>query len=71
MPSFAALEKLHDRLVEKGADICGYSPGKDSTNVMFRDPDGNEMEAIWEPTQEELDRVKATGTALPRLQPQS
>ena len=34
MPSFEALEQLHDRLVAKNADICGYSPAKDSTNDL-------------------------------------
>jgi len=67
MPSFEALEKLHDRLVAKGADICGYSPAKDSTNVMFRDPDGNEMEAIWEPSKEVLATAEKTGVPIPRL----
>ena len=67
MPSFEALEQLHDRLVAKNVDICGYSPAKDSTNVMFRDPDGNEMEAIWEPSQEVLDEAERTGVPIPRL----
>jgi catechol 2,3-dioxygenase len=67
MPSFEALEQLHDRLVAKQADICGYSPAKDSTNVMFRDPDGNEMEAIWEPSKETLEEAERTGVPIPRL----
>ncbi len=69
MDSFEALDQLHNRLLENNVRIGGYSPATNSANVMFFDPEGNEMEAIWEPSQEELDRVKATGTALPRLQP--
>jgi catechol 2,3-dioxygenase len=67
MPSFEALEKLHDRLVERGVRIGGYSPATNSTNVMFFDPDGNEMEAIWEPSQVTLDEAERTGVPIPRL----
>ena len=45
--------------------ISGYSPRQ--MNVMFLDPDGNELEAIWEPPHDELERLKAAG--LPRLEP--
>ena len=64
MPSFAALESLHNRLVAKGAKIVGYSDGQ--CNVMFHDPDGNELECIWEPAPEEMAKMKEAGT-VPRL----
>ena len=67
MPSFEALEQLHDRLVAKDVRIGGYSPATNSTNVMFFDPDGNEMEAIWEPSQETLDEAERSGVPIPRL----
>ena len=67
MPSFEALEQLHDRLVAHNVRIGGYSPATNSTNVMFFDPDGNEMEAIWEPSQAILDEAERTGVAIPRL----
>jgi catechol 2,3-dioxygenase len=66
MGSFEALQALHNRLIEKGATIAGYSPATDSANVMFFDPDGNEIEAIWEPLGEELARLKAAGP-MPKL----
>ena len=67
MPSFEALEQLHSRLVENKVRIGGYSPATNSTNVMFFDPEGNEMEAIWEPSDEILAEATASGTAIPRL----
>ncbi len=37
-------------------------------NVMFHDPDGNELEAIWEPTAEEVAGAEEPGaTPLPML----
>ena len=66
MPSFEELEQLHRRLVDKGARIVGYSDGQ--CNVMFLDPDGNELEAIWEPSPDELERLRAPdGPGLPKL----
>jgi catechol-2,3-dioxygenase len=64
MDSFADLEKVHERLVNSGSKIVGYSPRQ--FNVMFHDPDGNELECIWEPSDEEMERIKAAGP-LPRL----
>jgi catechol-2,3-dioxygenase len=46
MASFADLERLHERLLTAGARIAGYSDRQ--CNVMFLDPDGNELEAFWE-----------------------
>ena len=66
MNSFADLEQLHQRLLAAGAQIAGYSDRQ--CNVMFLDPDGNELEAIWEPSAEELARLTAPGgPGLPRL----
>jgi catechol-2,3-dioxygenase len=66
MPSFADLERLHQRLLASGERIVGYSDRQ--CNVMFLDPDGNEQEAIWEPSPEEQARLTAPGgPGLPRL----
>jgi catechol-2,3-dioxygenase len=66
MASFADLEQLHRRLVAHGAQIVGYSDRQ--CNVMFLDPDGNELEAIWEPSPEELARLRAPGgPGMPQL----
>lgn len=67
MASFEDLEQFHARLLAKNARIVGYSDRQ--SNVMFLDPDGNEIEAIWEPSPQEMDRLKAAGSAesLPRL----
>jgi catechol-2,3-dioxygenase len=66
MASFAELEALHRRLQASGSRIVGYSDGQ--CNVMFLDPDGNELEAIWEPSAEVLARSREPGgTPLPRL----
>jgi catechol-2,3-dioxygenase len=64
MGSFEDLETLRDRLLARGTRITGYSDRQ--CNVMFLDPDGNELEALWEPTPQEQARL---GT-LPRLKPQ-
>ena len=67
MDSFPALKSLHDRILSSGARIGGYSPAPNSANVMFFDPDGNELEAIWEPTAAELAAAKESGQPLPKL----
>jgi catechol-2,3-dioxygenase len=65
MPSFEALQTLNDRLKAHAVRITGYSPRQ--MNVMFLDPDGNELEAIWEPSDAELERLKTSPQGLPRL----
>ena len=66
MDSFEELQRLHQRLLDNGVRITGYSEVQ--SNVMFYDPDGNELEAIWEPSKEELARAKESGQPLPRLE---
>jgi catechol-2,3-dioxygenase len=66
MPSFADLEQFNARLKAHNVRITGYSPRQ--MNVMFLDPDGNELEAIWEPPAAELERLQAAEGGLPRLQ---
>ena len=67
MPSFEDLQAFHKRLVEHAVRIVGYSDRQ--CNVMFLDPDGNELEAIWEPSAEETERLRANGVeTLPRLE---
>jgi catechol-2,3-dioxygenase len=67
MASFEDLEQFHARLLERNATIVGYSDRQ--SNVMFLDPDGNELEAIWEPSPQELERLQAADSTvvLPRL----
>jgi catechol-2,3-dioxygenase len=66
MASFEDLQALHARLLASEARITGYSDRQ--CNVMFLDPDGNENEALWEPSHEEQARLEAAG-GLPRLKP--
>jgi catechol-2,3-dioxygenase len=67
MASFDELEALHKRLLASGTRIAGYADGQ--CNVMFLDPDGNELEALWEPSEEVRRRSREPGgTPLPRLQ---
>jgi catechol 2,3-dioxygenase len=66
MESFQALESLHERILASGARIGGYSPDPRSANVMFFDPDGNEIEAIWEPSEDQRMAAEASG-GIPRL----
>ena len=66
MDSFESLQALHGRILASGCRIGGYSPAPNSANVMFFDPDGNELEAIWEPTEEQLAAAKAGG-GVPKL----
>lgn len=66
MSSFEELEALHKRLLASGTRIAGYADGQ--CNVMFLDPDGNELEAIWEPSEEVRRSAREPGgTPLPRL----
>ena len=65
MASFDDLERFHQRLLASQARITGYSERQ--FNVMFLDPDGNELEALWEPTPAEQQRLEAVG-GMPRLQ---
>jgi catechol-2,3-dioxygenase len=62
MESFDALEQFHERLLASGAQITGYSDRQ--ANVMFLDPDGNELEAFWEPSPTPPD---SGAPPLPRL----
>jgi catechol-2,3-dioxygenase len=66
MPSFDELERFHARLKANDVRITGYSPRQ--MNVMFLDPDGNELEAIYEPAQADLEKLQASPTGLPRLE---
>lgn len=67
MASFDDLQQFHQRLLAHDVHIVGYSDRQ--SNVMFLDPDGNELEALWEPSPAELERMRAAGVAtLPRLE---
>ena len=65
MASFDELAALNARLKAKAAKIVGYSDRQ--CNVMFHDPDGNELEAIWEPAPEVIAKLKAEG-GMPKLE---
>ncbi len=65
MESFEALDQFHERLLASGAQITGYSDRQ--CNVMFLDPDGNELEAFWEPPATSAGHSAASGAPLPRL----
>ena len=65
MASFDELAALNERLKARGARIVGYSDRQ--CNVMFLDPDGNELEAIWEPSAAEMERLRERGEKLPTL----
>jgi len=65
MASFEELEALHQRLIAHNVKIVGYSDGQ--CNVMFHDPDGNELEAIWEPAPDVMARLRADGM-MPKLE---
>jgi catechol 2,3-dioxygenase len=66
MASFADLERFHERLLHHNVKIVGYSDRQ--SNVMFLDPDGNELEALWEPSEAEMEHLRASGgEMLPRL----
>jgi catechol-2,3-dioxygenase len=65
MPSFEALEQFHERLLASATRITGYSDR--ACNVMFLDPDGNELEAFWDPPTEIREQAHAGQVALPRL----
>lgn len=66
MGSFEELEQFHARLLSNGARIAGYSDT--ACNVMFFDPDGNELEAFWEMPREMREQARQPGgRPLPRL----
>jgi catechol-2,3-dioxygenase len=66
MASFADLQQLHERLLASDTQIAGYADS--SCNVMFLDPDGNELEAFLDLTPEQREELKrANGGVLPHL----
>ena len=65
MESFEALDQFHERLLASGAQIAGYSDRQ--CNVMFLDPDGNELEAFWEPPSTASEHMGGAPQPLPRL----
>ena len=67
MASFEELERLHKRLISSGTKIAGYSESTNSANVMFFDPEGNELEAIWELSDEQMLKLKESGGTVPQL----
>jgi len=67
MASFEELERLHNRLLSSGTRIAGYSESTNSANVMFFDPEGNELEAIWELSDEQMAKLKESGGTVPQL----
>jgi catechol-2,3-dioxygenase len=48
MASFDDLQGLYDHLVRTNASIAGFSDNETAVSVSFFDPDGNEIEAIYE-----------------------
>jgi catechol-2,3-dioxygenase len=64
MASFEDLERFHERLIARDARITGYSDRQ--YNVMFLDPDGNELEALWEPSPAQEAELERSG-AKPSL----
>jgi catechol 2,3-dioxygenase len=50
LATFEDLEQFHGRLLASGTRITGYSDT--ACNVMFLDPDGNELEAFWQAPRE-------------------
>ena len=66
MGSFEDLQRFHERLLAHNARITGYSDRQ--SNVMFLDPDGNENEALWEPSPDQEAALTSSG-GVPRLKP--
>ena len=69
MTSFEDLERLHQRILKSGSRITGYSDR--ACNVMFLDPDGNELEAFWEAPRDLREQAREGKATLPRLARQS
>jgi catechol-2,3-dioxygenase len=66
MTAFEELEQFHARLLASSTRIAGYSDRQ--CNVMFLDPDGNELEAFWEVPHDLWEASRQPGgTPLPRL----
>src|SRR5437868_5866464 len=56
MASFEDLEQFHARLLAHKATITGYSPRQ--MNFFFKQNAANEIEAIWEPSEQEMETLK-------------
>jgi catechol 2,3-dioxygenase len=65
LDSFEDLEALHQRIIDTGTRVTGYSDS--SCNVMFLDPDGNELEAFWQAPKELREKARAGEAQMPRL----
>ena len=66
MASFDDLQALYDHLVRCGANICGFSDSATASSVSFFDPDGNEIEAIYELPMDQWPAERGFGGSFPR-----
>jgi catechol-2,3-dioxygenase len=66
MDSFDDLQALYDRLVEQGANVCGFSNSATMVSVSLFDPDGNELEVLYELPKSEWPAERVPGVRFPR-----
>jgi catechol-2,3-dioxygenase len=65
MESFEDLQAMYDHLVESGANICGFGNSQTSTSIHLFDPDGNEIEMIYELPLDQWPAERTPGAKFP------
>jgi catechol-2,3-dioxygenase len=66
MESFDDLQELYRRLVRQDVRIAGFSDNQTATSVSFFDPDGNEIEAIYELPLDQWPAERVPGAKFPQ-----
>jgi len=66
MDSFDDLQAMYDHLVAQGANICGFSDSATLVSVSLFDPDGNEIEVLYELPKAEWPKERVQGAKFPR-----
>jgi catechol-2,3-dioxygenase len=66
MASFDDLQALYRHLIAKNAPIAGFSDSATAISVSFFDPDGNEIEAIYELPRDQWPAERVSGAKFPR-----
>ncbi len=66
MESFDGLQALYRHLLAKNVSIAGFSDSATAISVSFFDPDGNEIEAIYELPRAEWPAERIPGAKFPR-----
>jgi catechol-2,3-dioxygenase len=66
MESFDDLQELYRVMKREGANVCGFSDSATMVSVSLFDPDGNEIEAVYELPLDQWPAERVPGATFPR-----